>query len=138
MASITSPGIGSGLDVTSLVNSLVTAEGQPAAQRLDTREAKLQAQLSALGNVKSALSTFKTSLSALTSASSFQKRSAVSGNTDLFTAAVAGTPVAGSYEIEVQQLAQAHKLSSSPFDDANSAVGTGTLTFQFGDRKSVV
>lgn len=133
MASITSPGIGSGLDVTSLVNSLVTAEGQPAAQRLDTREAKLQAQLSALGSVKSALSTFKGALSSLTNAASFQKRSAVSGNADLFTATVSGTPAAGSYEIEVTHLAQAHKLASAPFTDTLSAVGTGTLTFQFGD-----
>jgi len=133
MAAITSPGIGSGLDVRSLVDSLVRAEGEPAVNRLNTREAKLQAQLSALGSVKSALSTFKGALGNLTSIASFQKRSATSSNTELFTVAVAGTPVAGSYEIEVKQLAQAHKLASTPFDEASSAVGTGALTFQFGD-----
>lgn len=133
MASITSPGIGSGLDVAGLVNKLVTAEGQPAANRLNTREAKLQAQLSALGSVKSALSTFKGALGNLTNISSFQKRTASSSNTDLFTVAIAGKPVAGSYEVEVRTLAQAHKLASVAFDEASSAVGTGTLTFQFGD-----
>lgn len=133
MASITSPGIGSGLDVAGLVNKLITAEGQPAANRLDRREAKLQAQMSALGSVKSALSTFKGALANLTNIASFQKRTATSSNTELFTVAVAGKPVAGSYEIEVRSLAQAHKLASSPFDEASSAVGTGTLTFQFGD-----
>lgn len=133
MAAITSPGIGSGLDVRSLVDSLVRAEGEPAVNRLNTREAKLQAQLSALGSVKSALSTFKGALGNLTSIASFQKRTATSSNTELFTVAVAGTPVAGSYEIEVKQLAQAHKLASTPFDEASSAVGTGALTFQFGD-----
>lgn len=133
MASITSPGLGSGLDVAGLVNKLITAEGQPAANRLNTREAKLQAQLSALGSVKSALSTFKGALGNLTNISSFQKRTATSSNTDLFTVAVAGKPVAGSYEVEVKYLAQAHKLASAAFDEASSAVGTGTLTFQFGD-----
>jgi flagellar hook-associated protein 2 len=133
MASITSPGIGSGLDVTSLVNSLVTAEGQPAAQRLDTREAKLQAQLSALGSIKSAISTFKGAVGNLTSLSAFQRRTASSSNTDLFTAAISGKPVAGSYEIEVTQLAKAHKLASGAFAEVSAAVGTGTLTFQFGD-----
>ncbi len=133
MATITSPGLGSGLDVAGLVNKLITAEGQPAANRLDRREAKLQAQMSALGSVKSSLSTFKGALGNLTSISSFQKRTATSSNTDLFTVAVAGKPVAGSYEVEVRQLAQAHKLASTAFDEASSAVGTGTLTFQFGD-----
>ncbi|WP_127476416.1 flagellar filament capping protein FliD [Sulfurivermis fontis] len=133
MASITSPGIGSGLDVAGLVNKLVTAEGQPVANRLDRREAKLQAQLSALGNVKSALSTFKGALANLTTIASFQKRTATSSNTELFTVAVAGRPVAGSYDVEVRSLAQAHKLASVAFDEASSAVGTGTLTFQFGD-----
>jgi len=133
MASITSPGIGSGLDVAGLVNKLVAAEGEPAVNRLNTREAKLQAQLSALGSVKSALSTFKGALANLNNISSFQKRTATSSNTELFSVAVAGKPVAGSYEVEVKQLAQTHKLASAAFDEASSAVGTGTLTFQFGD-----
>jgi len=49
MASIQSPGIGSGLDVNNIVESLVEAEGAPARQRLDSREARLQVQISALG-----------------------------------------------------------------------------------------
>ncbi len=133
MASITSPGIGSGLDVAGLVNKLVAAEGEPVLNRLNTREAKLQAQLSALGSVKSALSTFKGALANLTNVSSFQKRTATSSNTELFTVALAGTPVAGSYDVEVTHLAQAHKLTSTTFAEASSSVGTGTLTFQFGD-----
>ncbi|GAB4303250.1 MAG: hypothetical protein Kow0096_25270 [Thiohalomonadaceae bacterium] len=133
MASITSPGVGSGLDVAGLVNKLVVAEGQPIINRLDRREATLQAQLSALGSVKSALSTFQGALGSLTDVSSFQKRTATSSNTELFTVAVAGKPVAGSYEVEVRTLAQSHKLASTAFAEATSAVGTGTLTFQFGD-----
>lgn len=133
MASITSPGVGSGLDVRGLVDSLVRAEGEPAVARLNKREAKLQAQLSGLGSVKSALSSFKGSVASLSDASSFQKRTATSSNTELFSANVAGRPVAGSYEIEVKHTAQAHKLASGAFSEASSAVGTGKLTFQFGD-----
>ena len=39
MASITSLGIGSGLDITSLVSQLVKAEGDPATTRLNNAAA---------------------------------------------------------------------------------------------------
>jgi flagellar hook-associated protein 2 len=51
---ITAGGIGSGIDVNGLVQQLVAAEGQPATQRLDRREANIQADLSAFGSLKSA------------------------------------------------------------------------------------
>lgn len=133
MAGISSPGIGSGLDIRSLVDSLVRAEGEPAVNRLNRQEAKLQAQLSALGSVKSALSSFKSALAKLTDIGSFQKRSVTSSNEELFSVSVAGKPVAGSYDIEVEQLAQTHKLASAALAEASSAVGKGVLTFQFGD-----
>ena len=55
---ISATGIGSGIDVESLVSQLVAAEGQPTANRLNTKEAKLQADLSAFGSLKSALSSY--------------------------------------------------------------------------------
>ncbi|MCW8919373.1 MAG: flagellar filament capping protein FliD [Gammaproteobacteria bacterium] len=133
MTTISAAGIGSGLDVSGLVDSLVRAEGEPALNRLDSREAKLQAQLSAFGSTKSALSSFKSSLAGLTDVANFQQRTVSSSNTELFTASASGKPASGAYEVEVLALAQAHKLTSTPFDEASSAVGTGTLTFQFGD-----
>lgn len=133
MASITSSGVGSGLDIQGLVSQLVAAEGQPVSQRLDRKEAKLQAQLSALGSFKSALSSFKSSASNLASLSSLSRRTATSGNAELYTVTASMTAVAASYEVEVNKLAQAHKLASGAFSDPTTAVGTGTLTFQFGD-----
>lgn len=133
MASISSPGIGSGLDVQGLVSKLVAAEGDPVTQRLDTKETTLQAKLSAFGALKSSLASFQGSLSSLTSLSSFGTRSATSSNTDLFSATVTNAAVAGNYQIEVQQLAKAQSLQSGAFTDTTSAIGTGTLTFQFGD-----
>ena len=45
---ISSPGIGSGLDINSLVTQLVAAEGQPASIRLARDEAMQQASQQAL------------------------------------------------------------------------------------------
>ena len=59
---ITSNGTGSGLDVQGIVQKLVAAEGAPQSSRLDAAEANVQAKLSALGSVRSALSSFQDSL----------------------------------------------------------------------------
>jgi hypothetical protein len=56
MAVISSFGIGSGLEIRSLVDQLVSAETQPAINRINIKEANLQAKLSALDTLKSALS----------------------------------------------------------------------------------
>lgn len=133
---ITAAGIGSGLDIESLVSQLVAAEGQPAINRLDTQEAKLQANLSAFGSLKSALSNFQTAVQSLQTDSSFQGRKASSSNNELFTASASTQATQGQYDIEIEQLAQAAKLTSNSgdFAEASDVVGTGTLTINFGSE----
>lgn len=131
---ITSAGIGSGLDIESLVSQLVAAEGQAPLNRLNSKEASLQANLSAFGSLKSALSNFQTAVRGLTAESSFQGRKATSSNPELFTASVSTSAIQGQYDIEVEQLAQAAKLATADgaFADTSDVVGTGTLTINFG------
>ena len=57
MASITAPGIGSGLDVQSIVSQLMEIERQPL-QRLQFKQTQLEAQISAYGQLNSTISTF--------------------------------------------------------------------------------
>jgi flagellar hook-associated protein 2 len=130
---ISATGIGSGIDVESLVSQLVAAEGQPATNRLNTKEAKLQASLSAFGSLKSALSSFQSTVKLLNDETDFLARTTTSSNTDLFTATANKTAVEGSYKIEVFQLAQAAKMRSGDFvDGEDSVVGTGTLNISLG------
>lgn len=131
MASISSAGIGSGLDINSLLTQLMTLERKPL-NTLDAKEAGLQAKLSAYGSLKGALSAFQNSVSSLSSIAKFQALSAVSADTTVYTASASSTATVGSYAIEVKQLAQAQKLASSAFTNTTDTVGTGTLTFQFG------
>ena len=58
MATISSPGIGSGLDVSSIITQLMAIERQPLKQ-LETAETKIQSQISEVGKIKSALSKFR-------------------------------------------------------------------------------
>lgn len=132
MASITSTGLGSGLDIKTLVSSLVAAEQTPAIKKLDTQEAKLTTQVSSYGNLKSAMSTFQSSLSGLKSLSSFQKLTAVSSDSSTVTASAFSNADPASYNLEVKQLAASQTLASPIFNSAATAVGTGTLTIKFG------
>ena len=130
---LTSSGIGSGLDIDSLITKLVQAEGSAPSFRLNKREASYQADLSAVGQLKSALSDFKTSLESLSNVDKLQPRSASSSDSSLFTVIADQTATAGSYDIEVLTLAQSAKVRSSSFTDADTEViGTGTLDISLG------
>ena len=132
MPSIISNGIGSGLDISGIVQQLVAAEGQPVVTRLGQQEAKVQAKLSGFGSLKSALADLRDKLDVMKNLDKFLSRKAVSGNEDSFTVSAATNAVPSNYDVEVVQLAQAQKLTSGAFADSDAVVGTGTLTLQIG------
>ena len=132
MPSIVSTGIGSGLDIAGIVQSLVAAEGQPVETRIAQQEARAQAKLSAFGSLKSALSDFRDKLETMKSLDKFLSRTASSGNEDYFTVSAGTNALPASYELEVVQLAQAQKLTSGAFADADAVVGTGMLKIAVG------
>ena len=136
MPSISSPGIGSGIDVAGLVNQLVAAEGRPALLRLDRKEARLTAEISALGTLKSALSEFQQAQNSLKDISTIQLNSAALSRQDLFSVTADSKAVAGVYNVEVTTLAQAEKLASKAFQNTTDVLGTGSLTFRFGTYDS--
>ena len=118
------------LDVTQLVSELVAVDSQPM-QQLQSQQSGVQAQLSAYGQVQSALSSLDTSLTALKLGSAFTAAQAsVTGSG--VGATVTGSPASGSYSVTVSSVAQAQAAASSPFANASTVVGTGTLTIQLG------
>ena len=132
MASITSSGIGSGLDVRNLVDKLVTAEGAPQAARLDREEAKLETGISAVGTFKSALSEFQSSFRSLRREADLQAMTASSDDETVLSVSASRDAEANSYDIEVKALASAHRLTSTGFASDFDSLGAGTLKIQFG------
>ncbi len=128
---ISSTGIGSGLDVNGIVTQLMALERRPLTA-LDAKEAKYQAQLTAYGSLKGALSSFQSAVAALASPAKFSAVTANLADTTVATATASSAAKAGSYAVEVQTLAQAHKLKSGTFAATSTTVGSGTLTIQFG------
>lgn len=135
MASISFSGLGSGIDIAGIVKSLVDAERVPATARLDLAESDAQAKLSALGNLKGALSALQSSITSLSRISGFSNRSVSLSTADFISASATSSALTGNYDVNVNTLAQAHTLASdvnTPFSSLTDSIGTGTLTFQLG------
>lgn len=131
---MSSPGVGSNLDVNSIVSQLMQVESQPLTL-LTTKEASYQAKLSAFGNLSGALGSFQNALTSLSSPTQFQSVSATAADTSVVSGSATSKAVAGSYMVNVTQLAQAQTIATAGVASTTAAVGDGmktTLTFQFG------
>jgi len=136
MAGVTSSlGIGSGMDINGIVSQLVNAEGQPQFAAISRQETATQTRLSALGSLKSALSTFQTAVQKLKDGNLFKTHQAVSANTAIFTATAGAGSVAGTHTVEVTQLAKAqNSIATTEYANLSSVVTAtgGTLNFTYG------
>ncbi len=132
MVGISSLGIGSGLDLGSLVDQLVAAQKAPTETRLNSSQVEFTSELSAFGLLRSSLSSFQSSLSSLSSTDSFTQRSSTSSDTTILTVASDADAPEVTAGIEVTQLAKSHSLASLAVSDIDASIGSGTLTIQFG------
>ncbi len=132
MASISSLGIGSGLDLSGLVSGLLAAERRPLENSLNRRESSLSTELSGVGLMRSAIADFRSSLSSLSNADNFKTRSLNNSNAEAVSASVSNDAAIGEYSVEVGNLAERHALASTAYQDINETVGTGTMTVRFG------
>ena len=140
MGAISSLGVGSGLDLGSLVSGLIEAERAPVANRLAVKEQNLSAELSAFGLLRSSLAQFQSSLSGLSSATAFNAKDISLSNDSVFSASVENFADVGNYSVEVTALARAQSLASNAataFTTVDDVVGEGTMTIQFGSTTTV-
>lgn len=128
---ITSAGIGSNLDIESIIASLMNVERKPL-NNVTAQKTNFQTKLSAFGTLKSALASFQTNMSQLAKPASLNIQTASSGNTDLFKATANGNASNAQYNVRVFNLAQANKLASQGLATVNEAIGTGVMTIDFG------
>ncbi len=131
MATISSPGVGSGLDVNSIVTQLVAVERQPIVQ-LQTQATSLQTKLSAFGKLQSDLSTLRDAASALTSPSTWNQTSGSSSDAASVSVTTDASNRPGSYSVQVTQLAQSQSNISKTYSAATDLVGEGTLHIELG------
>src|SRR5215470_12133512 len=124
---------GSVIDVNSLVSQLVASARAPKDAVISQQTQAVTTQISALGTLKGALSTFQDSLSAIDTPTAFNAEVANTSNNAVFTATATSGAALGNYSISVTQLAKAQQLVSNHFSgDGSTTVGTGTLKLSLG------
>lgn len=131
---ISSQGIGSGLDVNSIVTQLVAIEKQPI-KTLQAKATTLQSQLTLYGTIKSQVSALKDAATTLASASSWAAQAATSSNTSAATVSVDSTATSTSFGLDITRLAQAQTTASRSIATGASlgaGAGTGQLSIQLG------
>ncbi|WP_312182539.1 flagellar filament capping protein FliD [Pantoea sp. CTOTU46764] len=138
MASISTLGVGSGLDLSTILDNLTTAE-KASLKPITTQQSAYTAKLSAYGTLSSALTAFQTANTALNSADLFSATTATS-TSSAFSATTSGNTVAGKYSISVTQLAQAQTLTSGIQTSNTTALGSSdasrTLSIKLADGTS--
>jgi flagellar hook-associated protein 2 len=131
MAGIQASGVGSNLDVASLVTQLMNVERLPLAA-LDKKDAAAQVKISAFGSFRGSLSAFQGTLQALADPSNFSVSRGTIDDATVASLSTTSSAVPGSYSFEVTSLAKSQKIVSGVFASVTDTVGTGALTIQYG------
>lgn len=145
---VSSPGLGSNLDVNSIVSQLMAVEKRPLTV-LAQKQAGFQAKISALGSLQGTISAMQTAagnlvpVSGTTAAQKFTVLRTSVADATIASATTTSSAVAGTYSLAVTQLATQHSIAtpggaSSPFSGTNGTLPQGgTLTLALGTADGV-
>jgi len=132
--SISSAGIGSGLDVKSIISSLMAVESHPLTL-LQNKASTVTTEISAVGQIQSLTSTMSDKARALSSSSLWTQTTSSSADPTVVSAVTStGSAAACDYSVSVQQLAQGQTVTSSVA--AGTGLTAGTLSIQLGTYTS--
>jgi flagellar hook-associated protein 2 len=131
MATISSIGVGSGLDATAIINALLSVQRQPI-DLLATEAKSIDAKLSSFGKVQSYLDSMRTTATKLKTSTTWSATSATTSNSAALTVSSGSGTSPGSYSVNVTRLATAQMTASPAAATATSTVGQGTLRIQLG------
>ncbi|MDE2156509.1 MAG: flagellar filament capping protein FliD [Xanthomonadaceae bacterium] len=130
-AILSSAGIGSGLNVSSIVSALVNAAQAAPQTQINSATSQTNSLLGGLSTLNSTLTSLQSSVAALTSASTFNSYTASLADTTIGTATTLSNAKPGSYALQVTQLATAQQRASGAYT-STAAVGAGTLNITVG------
>jgi flagellar hook-associated protein 2 len=133
--SISSPGVGSGLDINSIVKQLVEVEKQPL-KTLQTKAVKLETQLSAFATVKSQLASLGDAASDLLSNDTWGAKTFSSSDTAAVTGTASTSSIASSFSMSVTQLASSQSARTAAMTSTDTVEAAGTLSISIGGWSS--
>lgn len=125
---------GSGLNITQIVDSLVNAEKIPQSELINKKITEKNTSISAIGEIKSAMSNFSSTVKSLRGATAYNP----SSNSSSLSISITDSAKAKSLNssVNVTSLAAGQTLAFTGFSATTSVVGAGSLTLQRGDWSS--
>ena len=139
MATVSSLGSGSGIDLEGLLTKLMTAEQAPLTA-LATKVTSTNTRISSLGTLNSALATLQTAAAAMktsigqTAASKYSTFSASVSDSTIATASTTTGAAAGTYKLTDIVLATAQQITKT---GVSAPTGAGLLSIQVGSGTAV-
>lgn len=127
---ISSVGIGSGLDVETIVKQLVTLESKPI-QSLQTKASGINTQISAFSQLKSQISNLQDQLDKLTKPATWLGNTLTSSNSAQVSGTATSSAVQATYDVKVSQIAAGQTIGSG-LVTSDAALGPGELTINMG------
>lgn len=131
MATITSAGLGSGIDVSTIVSKLTELERTPITQ-LQKEASTIQSKISSFGSLNSAVSSLKDAAYKLTQGTTWSATTATSADTASVAVSTDSNAASGNYSVAVQSLAVGQTTASATYASSGTTIGIGTLTFDIG------
>jgi flagellar hook-associated protein 2 len=132
MATISSLGIGSGLDLNGLLDQLNAAE-RKKLEPIKLQQQSHQAKISAYGKLQGALTKLQEAAAKLNDPTFFQNVSSNVNGSGIKAAAKSDAPP-GRYSVEVSQLARAQSIATIGFAEDATFGGQLTMTVGVGDK----
>ena len=126
--------VGSGLNVTQIVDAIVEAEKAPQETIIQKKIDERSVSVSALGTVKSNLSTLDTNLQTLEGLNGLALSSSSTAVLIEETGTFSVEPF--EHELNISQIAKSHTVSFAGFSSATATSSTETLLIEFGEWNS--
>ncbi|HKT30467.1 flagellar filament capping protein FliD [Dyella sp.] len=130
---LSSLGLGTGLDVNSIIQALVNAQEAGPQAQITNQTNQDNNKIAGLTALQTSLSGLQSALNELTSSTTYSTFTTTLSNTSLGTASTLPDASPGTYNINVSQLATAQK-SVSAAQPSLATVGTGTLNITVGGK----
>jgi flagellar hook-associated protein 2 len=129
--SISSIGIGTGMDVNGLISQLMSIERKPISD-LQKAATAIQSKISLYGTFKSNVSALRDAALALTQATTWSQTTAISSDSSAVSPTTSSSTTPGNYSVQVSSLAASQSVASGAYSNTTDLVGSGSLTLQLG------
>lgn len=132
MATITSLGIGSGLDSEGIISALLSVERRPISL-LTEQTTEIKTQLSSVGKIQSLVATMRDKAGAIGGVSLWGQTTVTSSDSASVGGFTTNGATTGRYSVSVSQLASSQTVTmANAVASSASTIGDGTLQIELG------